>query len=294
MVTSIPLVSPTPDSDRADYTIEQAWDTYTAEEHDVWRILFRRQCEILPGLAIPEFMTGIDALGMTDDGIPDFRIMNERLKEATGWAVVAVPDLVPDPVFFEHLANRRFPAGRFIRRRAQLDYLEEPDIFHDVFGHVPLLMNPVFADYMEAYGKGGMRAAGRDCLHQLARLYWYTVEFGLIDTPDGLRIYGAGILSSKTESFFSLNDPSPHRIKFDLLRLLRTNYRIDDFQEIYFVIDSFEQLFSETLQDFGPIYDALGGLSELAPFDLDPNDGIINQGTGTYATEKLLAEGRSR
>lgn len=279
-------VSQTPQTTRDDYTIDQDWHRYTPEEHDVWRALYRRQCNLLPGLAVPEFSQGLELLGMSENHIPNFAETNETLKTLTGWQVVAVPDLVPDAVFFEHLANRRFPAGRFIRTRSQLDYLQEPDVFHDVFGHVPLLANEVFADYLEAYGQGGLRALGRDCLHQLARLYWYTVEFGLVDTPEGLRIYGAGILSSKTESVFSLQDESPHRVNFDLLRLMRTNYRIDDFQEIYFVIDGFDQLFGETLQDFGAIYDALEILPELAPGELDPNDVILNKGTGTYATMK--------
>ena len=279
-----PLVSETPASTRADYTIDQNWDAYTDEEHDVWKVLYRRQCALLPGLVVPEFMKGLELLHMDEKHIPEFGALNERLKALTGWEVVAVPDLVPDDVFFEHLANRRFPAGRFIRRREQLDYLQEPDVFHDVFGHVPLLADPVFADYMEAYGKGGLRALGRDVLHKLARLYWYTVEFGLMETDEGLRIYGAGIVSSKTESLFSLQDPSPHRIKFNLLRLLRTNYKIDDFQQIYFVIESFKQLFDETLQDFAPIYDALEKLSDLMPADVIRDDDVVNIGTQAYAS----------
>ena len=159
----------------------------------------------------------------------------------TGWRVVAVPGLVPDDVFFEHLAHRRFVAGRFIRKPEQLDYLQEPDVFHDLFGHVPLLSDPVFADYMQAYGLGGLKALRLNALEKLARLYWYTVEFGLIAEPGGLRLYGAGILSSFGESQFALDDPSPHRIKFDLMRVMRTRYRIDDYQQNYFVIDNFEE-----------------------------------------------------
>jgi phenylalanine-4-hydroxylase len=275
--------SVTPVSDRPDYTIDQNWAEYTAQEHDIWRQLYERQMEILPGRAVPEFLQGIENLDLIKEQIPDFEVLNKSLMEATGWQVVAVPDLVPDEVFFEHLANRRFPAGRFIRRQDQLDYLEEPDIFHDVFGHVPLLANPTFANYMEAYGKGGLRAMGRDVLHKLARLYWYTVEFGLIQTDEGLRIYGAGILSSKTECVFALADPSPNRVIFDLERLLRTNYRIDDFQEIYFVIESFKQLFDETYQDFGSIYDALEGTSDYCPSDLASSDRVLTHGTGAYA-----------
>ncbi len=292
MTNSSPQHSETPKSTRDDYTIDQNWETYTDEEHDVWHTLYKRQAELLPGRAVPQFLEGMEKLDVVADGIPDFRKLNKILMNLTGWEVVAVPDLVPDDVFFDHLANKRFPAGRFIRRREQLDYLEEPDIFHDVFGHVPLLTHQTYADYMEAYGKGGLRALGRDCLHQLARLYWYTVEFGLIKTDKGLRVYGAGILSSKTETVFSLADPSPHRVIFDLRRLLRTNYRIDDFQEIYFVLESFDQLFKETLQDFGPIYDELESMSEYQPSDLDPGDKVLTHGTGTYADaqrQKLAA-----
>lgn len=275
--------SKTPASTRADFTIDQNWASYSDAEHEVWGRLYRRQTEILPGRVVPEFLAGLDALHMDEKHIPDFRVLNEKLKSLTGWIVVAVPELVPDDIFFEHLANRRFPVGRFIRRPEQIDYLEEPDVFHDVFGHVPLLATQVFADYMEAYGKGGLRALGRDVLHKLARLYWYTVEFGLMQTPEGLRIYGAGIVSSKTESLFSLEDASPTRVHFDLKRLLRTNYKIDDFQQVYFVIDDFKQLFDETLKDFGPIYDALENLCDLAPQDVLAEDDIINTGTQAYA-----------
>ncbi len=184
--------------------------------------------------------------------------LSDRLEKITGWRVVPVAELVPDDIFFNHLANRRFPAGAFIRPESQMDYLEEPDIFHDVFGHVPLLANPVFADFMQAYGKGGQRALELGCLKNLARLYWYTVEFGLIQSAAGLRIFGAGIMSSMTESVFALDDPSPHRVAFNLERVMRTNYIIDDFQQTYFVIDSFQSLLDECYRDFGPIYAWIG------------------------------------
>jgi phenylalanine-4-hydroxylase len=189
---------------------------------------------------------------------------------------------VPDDVFFEHLANRRFPAGQFIRKPHELDYLEEPDVFHDVFGHVPLLMNPVFADYMEAYGRGGVKAhaIGPDALQNLTRLYWYTVEFGLIDTPDGLRIYGAGIVSSKGESLYSLEPAAPNHIGFDLQRIMRTKYRIDTFQKTYFVIDSFEQLMQATSPDFTPIYAALADQAHLPAGDVQDDDRVFQKGTG--------------
>src|SRR5271154_9365 len=206
----------------SDFTIEQNWRGYSEEEHAVWRLLFERQQKLLVGRACGEYLDGLGALGVAAGGIPDFRRLSDVLERATGWRIVAVPGLVPDAVFFEHLANRRFPSTCFIRRPDQLDYLEEPDIFHDVFGHVPMLMNPIFADYMQAYGQGGLKALGLDSLHRLARLYWYTVEFGLIRTPSGLRIYGSGIVSSKGESIYCLDSSSPNRVGFDLMRIMRT------------------------------------------------------------------------
>lgn len=267
-----------------DYTVDQNWEQFTPEEHDRWDRLYARQGKLLPGRACNEFIEGLEALSLSHSGIPNFELLSDRLEKLTGWRIVAVPDLVPDDVFFDHLANRRFPAGSFIRPEAQLDYLQEPDVFHDVYGHVPLLANPVFADYMEAYGKGGQRAAGRGVLQNLARLYWYTVEFGLINTPEGLRIYGAGILSSKSESIFSLEDNSPNRIHFDLERLMRTEYRIDDFQQIYWVINDFEELLNATYQNFGPIYDRLTADDTSYPVDtVLSQDWVHNMGTQAYA-----------
>jgi phenylalanine-4-hydroxylase len=263
---------------RADFTIEQDWAAYTAEEHDIWRTLFHRQERILRGRACSEYMDGLRGLGVAADGIPDFRRLNDVLGRTTQWSIVAVPGLVPDAVFFEHLANRRFPSTCFIRTRAQLDYLQEPDIFHDIYGHVPLLMNPIFADYMQAYGQGGLKALGLGALHNLARLYWYTVEFGLIRTQEGLRIYGSGILSSKGESIYCLEDPAPNRIAFDLLRVMRTQYRIDDYQESYFVIDGFEQLFEATRPDFTPYYAALRGQPDIKPGELVAGDRVLHEG----------------
>ena len=267
----------------ADWTIPQDWQAYTAAEHQTWVTLYERQMKILPGLACDAFMKGLDALDLHGGGIPDFERMSELLRALTGWTVVAVPGLVPDDVFFDHLANRRFPAGQFIRKPDQLDYIQEPDVFHDVFGHVPMLADPVFADYMQAYGQGGARALGLGQLQNLARLYWYTVEFGLMLTPEGLRIYGAGILSSKTESDFCLHDPSPNRLGLDLERVMRTLYRIDDFQQVYFVIDSLDQLLAETQKDFGPIYDRLKGAEDLPIEAILPADKVFTRGTQAYA-----------
>ena len=268
----------------ADYTVDQNWEHFTAEEHDRWDRLYARQNKLLPGLACDEFIAGIEKLQLSKSGIPNFERLSDRLEKLTGWRVVAVPDLVPDDVFFDHLANRRFPAGNFIRSEENLDYLQEPDVFHDVYGHVPLLADPVFADYMEAYGKGGQRAMGRGVLTNLARLYWYTVEFGLIKTDKGMRIYGAGILSSKSESIFSLEDASPHRIHFDLKRLMQTDYRIDDFQQTYWVINDFEELLNATYKDFGPLYDVLEA-DETAhkPDAILAADILHSTGTQAYA-----------
>ena len=255
---------------------EQRWDDYTAEQHAIWRTLFRRQERVLVSRACREFLAGVEALGVAADGIPDFRRLNDVLERRTGWRVVAVPGLVPDDVFFDHLAHRRFPSTCFIRGADQLDYLQEPDVFHDVFGHVPMLVNPVFADYMQAYGEGGLKALGLGTLHHLARLYWYTVEFGLVATAEGPRIYGSGIASSKGESIFSLESPQPRRVRFDLLRVMRTRYRIDRYQATYFVIDSFEQLFAATRPDFTPYYAALASLSDLAADAVLPTDMVID------------------
>jgi phenylalanine-4-hydroxylase len=270
---------------RGSHVIDQDWAAYTPEEHQVWDTLFERQSALLHGRATPEFLCGLEFLRLDNKGIPKLELLNNRLRAATGWEVVAVPGLVPEAVFFEHLANRRFPAGRFIRKVDQLDYLEEPDIFHDVFGHVPMLADPVYADYMVAYGQGGLRALGFDALECLARLYWYTVEFGLIETAQGLRLFGAGIVSSAAESCFALDDPSPNRLGFDLARVMRTAYRIDDFQQSYFVIPSFEALLNITVQtDFYPLYQALKQQEVLGVTSVLPTDKVYHIGTQAHAT----------
>lgn len=268
---------------KSDYTLDQDWKKFTRDEHALWDTLYRRQRIILQNRAFDEFLRCQDDLQLSKSGIPNFEELSERLYKRTKWAIVAVPDLVPDEVFFTHLSKRCFPCSDFIRRPDQIDYIQEPDIFHDVFGHIPLLANPVFADYMEAYGKGGLRAAGSGHLAHLARLYWYTVEFGLIKTEKGLRIYGSGIASSRTESLFALEDPSPNRIHFNLMRVMQTKYRIDDFQQVYFVIDSIEELFSATLQNFENIYKKLQALPDLAITELIPSDLVYTRGTQEYA-----------
>ncbi len=279
-----------PEGAADDWTIAQSWEKYSSAEHAMWDRLFERQAKMLPGRAAPEFLEGLDILRLSKPGIPNFNELSDRLMNATGWQVVAVPGLVPDDVFFDHLANRRFVSGNFIRTPEQLDYLQEPDIFHDVFGHVPLLANPVFADYMQAYGKGGQRAHAYGAIDMLARLYWYTVEFGLINTAEGLRIFGAGIVSSYGESNFALDSASPNRLGFDLRRLMRTRYRIDDFQQTYFVIESFDDLLEQTLNtDFAPLYLEIDGLDDYATDVVLPSDQVVSRGTQDYAQSRGLA-----
>ena len=276
---------------RADFTIDQHWERYGTAQHAVWKTLFERQAKVLPGRACDEFLEGLAKLRLVSDHIPDLERLSDGLETLTGWRVVAVPSLVPDEIFFDHLANRRFPAGQFIRDAKQLDYIEEPDIFHDVFGHVPMLAHPVFADYMQAYGKGGVRALTQfHALKNLARLYWYTVEFGLIEGPEGLRIYGSGIVSSRSESIYAVESPSPNRIGFDLERVMRTDYRIDDFQESYFVIGSFEDLFAETYKDFAALYAKLKSGPSYKPGDILAGDHVHHRGSHTYVGGSHAAE----
>ena len=272
--------------ERPDWTIDQGWSQYTPQEHAVWKTLFERQSKLLPGRACDEFVRGMQDLPIGPDQIPNFEQLSETLSQRTGWQIVAVPGLVPDDVFFEHLAHRRFPAGHFIRKPHELDYLEEPDVFHDVFGHVPMLMNPAIADYIQAYGEGGLRAKRLGVLEKLARVYWYTVEFGLVKQPDGLRVYGAGIASSATETVFSVEDDSPNRVAFDLERVMRTNYRIDDFQETYFVLDNLNDLLELARIDFAPLYERVAGASDFEPGDILPTDTVLTRGSGRYHAAK--------
>jgi phenylalanine-4-hydroxylase len=287
MATDTHVLASPPPGASADWTIPQDWSHYTPEEHATWDTLFARQARLLPGRASEAYLRGLDVLKLSKPGIPDFEELSDRLMKLTGWQVIAVPGLVPDDVFFDHMANRRFVAGNFIRRPDQLDYLQEPDVFHDVFGHVPMLADPVFADYLEAYGKGGQRAMGMEALKYLGRLYWYTVEFGLIAEPEGLRIYGSGIVSSYSESQFALDDPSPNRIGFDLARVMRTEYRIDDFQQNYFVIPSFDELLRVTVEtDFAPLYDTLRAQPDIPVAEIVRGDNLMTFGTQDYARAK--------
>lgn len=262
--------------------VEQPWADYTATDHEVWATLFARQQQLLVGRASEEFLRNQLTMGMSADRIPKFDDLNRMLRAATGWEIIGVEGLLPELDFFDHLANRRFPVTWWIRKPEQLDYLAEPDLFHDLFGHVPLLMNPMFADYMAAYGRGGVKAhgIGPQALANLTRLYWYTVEFGLIREAGGLRIYGAGILSSKGESFHCLDSAAPNRIGFDLERIMRTRYRIDSYQKTYFVIDSYQQLMDATRPDFTPIYARVGAQDSMPAGTVLDTDAVFHRGTG--------------
>ena len=247
----------------ADYTCTQDYASYTAADHDTYRRLYERQRALLPGLASQAFIDALPSLGASDR-IPRFEEVNERLYKATGWELVGVPGLIPEVPFFTLLANRKFPVTDWIRKPEEFEYIVEPDIFHDLFGHVPLLFNPVFGDYVQRYGQGGLKAQGLGSCEMLSRLYWYTIEFGLIREAGELRAYGAGILSSSGELAYAVQSPEPQRIALQLERTMRTRYKIDTYQQTYFVIDSFEQLFEMTAADFAPIYERLRGLPEFA------------------------------
>lgn len=268
------LASPMPPAGAAeDWTVPQRWDELTAEDHWVWDTLFARQQTLLHGRAVEAFEQGLDVLHLSRPGVPNFDELNDKLDARTGWTVVAVPGLVPDDVFFRHLSERRFPAGNFIRAADQLDYLEEPDVFHDVFGHVPLLAQPDVADFMQALGHLGLQALDQGALHRLARLYWYTVEFGLARERGDLKIYGAGILSSFGESHYSLESAKPHRLDFDLKRVLRTSYRTDSFQLSYFVIERFQDVLKLVLRnDLPSLYEELDRLPDLSPCTVEEHD----------------------
>jgi len=259
---------------RADYTCEQDWNAYAAEEHALYDRLLARQIRQMPGQACEEFIHALPQLA-GGRGIPRFDAISDKLRRATRWEIVAVPGLIPEQAFFQLLAARRFPLTVWLRKPEEFDYIVEPDVFHDLYGHVPLLFNPVFADYMQAFGAGGLKAHGLQALEFLARLYWYTVEFGLITTPRGLRAYGAGILSSAGETAYSLTSMQPQRLPFELQRVLRTPYRIDDYQATYFVVDSFAQLFDATAPDFTPIYERVAALPPLKVNDRLPGERVF-------------------
>jgi len=260
-----------------DYTVHQEYSAYTDVHQDTWRRLYARQRELVPTRACAAYLRALDELETLryGDSIPRFDQVNEKLQAATRWELVPVPGLLPDDVFFSHLARRRFPTTVWIRDPEEFDYIVEPDLFHDFFGHVPMIFSPAIADYLQAYGEGGMKAARLGGLKYLARLYWYTIEFGLVREAGHPRAYGAGILSSPAELRFSVDAEGPHRISFDLIRAMQTRYLIDDFQKTYFVIQSFGQLFEETAPDFSLLYRALERLPELEADTHLPTDHTV-------------------
>ena len=272
-----------------DFSIVLDWSSYTPAEHDRWNRLYARCIETLKSRACPEYLEAITKLNLGGNGIPDMSRLSDELEKYNGWRVVPVAGIVPDYAFFDHLANKQFPAGAFIRPEHELDYLEEPDIFHDIFGHIPLLTNPAYAEFSQAYGKARKRAIEYDCLENLITLYWFTIEFGLVRSGDDLKLFGAGMMSSAAEAKFALEDPSPNRIAFDLERSMRTKALIDDFQQTYFVIDSFEALLAACAQDFGPIYERVAGKDLYQPHEILPSDEIIHRGTRAYFLDKQKA-----
>jgi len=263
--------------------LEKEQTNYDSGDDAVWNDLFARQMEILPGRACTAFMEGLDKLDLGRGGVPEFARLSQELDALTGWSVVPVPMLIPDHVFFWHLANRRFPAGNFIRTRETFDYIQEPDVFHDVFGHVPMLTDPVYADYMQEYGRAGWKAMRYNRLKALGALYWYTVEFGLIAEDAGIRAYGAGILSGPTEARFAVEAQSPNRIMLNVDRVMRTDYVISDLQPTYFVIESFEDLYRQTVErDFDRLYRNLAPGFTYANSAVIDVDNVVNRGTLEY------------
>ena len=279
-VFTAPLVRP---AGLGDDWLEPAQHRYSSDEDAVWDALFARQLQVLPGRAASAFLKGLERLDLGKGGVPDFARITAELTALTGWSVVPVPMLIPDHVFFWHLANRRFPAGNFIRSRNQFDYIQEPDVFHDVFGHVPMLADPVYADYMQEYGRAGWKAMRYNRLKALGALYWYTVEFGLIQESDGIKAYGAGILSGPSEAVYAVEAHSPNRIMLNVDRVMRTDYVIDDLQPTYFVIESFESLYHDTVErDFDRLYRSLGAAFTYANTAVIDIDDVLHRGSQEY------------
>jgi phenylalanine-4-hydroxylase len=224
--------------------MKQEYDKYTEEDQKVWGVLFDRQMPSLTTAATKEFMLGVKQVGFNGMKIPNFEETNKILSSLTGWEIYAVPGIVEDGLFFELMANKKFPATTWVRKMSQLDYLEEPDMFHDVFAHIPLLANQEFVDFLQAISQFGHEWIDDEwAIHLLSRIYWYTIEFGLIRENNELRIYGAGILSSSGETKFSLSR-KPEYFDFDVDLILDTTYRKDKMQDKYFIIDSYEQLYN--------------------------------------------------
>lgn len=278
-----------------DWTMPQNWDAFTPEQHDTWKKLFEQQSMALDGYASRAFLRGLDILKLSQPGIPDLRELNARLKPATGWEVVAVPGFIPNQPFFEHLANRRFPVANFLRSPENIAYSEEPDMFHDLFGHVPTLTDPVFSDFLVAYGEAGLRAEKLGASDYLGRLWLYTVEFGLVVEDGNLRAFGGGLLSSFAETVSALTSPDVRRIRLDVERVMRTKYNFDEFQRVYFVVDSFDHLLRETEEtDFADVYRKIADQPSLEPDDDWPGDQLyegalasVEQGIEPGATQNV-------
>lgn len=258
-----------------DFTMAQDMSAYTPAEHELWRRLFHRQCEVAKRFAASAFLSGMKNLDMSADRIPDFEVASKRLRQLTGWEIVAVPGLIPDDAFFRHLAHRRFPVTVWIREEHEIDYLVEPDFFHDFFGHVPLLTQPIFADYLQEYGRKGEQAMAMGATKVLARLFWYMVEFGLIRENGNIKAYGAGMLSSATETAYSVTSPEPQRLRFDLARVMSTDFRIDAFQETYFVLESYDELFAAMKQPFALLYRQLLATPAIPARTIRAGDSVV-------------------
>jgi phenylalanine-4-hydroxylase len=257
-----------PEGVAADWTMPQNWQAFTAQQHETWRTLFDQQSAALDGYACRSFLDGLDILRRLKRGVPDFAELNALLKPASGWEVVAVPGWIPNQPFFEHLANKRFPAANFVRPPEQIAYSEEPDMFHDIFGHIPMLTDPAFSDFLVAYGEAGLRAEKLGASDYLGRLWLYTVEFGLIVENGELRAFGGGLMSSFAETLSALTAPEPRRIWLDIERVMRTRYNFDEFQQIYFVVASFEDLLRATEEtDFASLYRKIADQPALEPGD---------------------------
>jgi phenylalanine-4-hydroxylase len=262
---------------RADFTIDQDLRAYTPADQETWSRLYRRQSALAERHACAEFLDGLRRLDVAE-GVPDLERVSDALHARTRWRLVAVPGFIPDGAFFAHLAQRRLPVTIWLRKPEEMDYLVEPDIFHDFFGHVPMLFHPVFADYVQLYGQRGLEAADADALPLLARLYWYTVEFGLIETAAGLRAFGAGILSSAGETPYATGSPVPNRVRFAPERVMRTAYMIDAYQKTYFVVRSLKELHAAVAQDLRPAFARLAGAAPLDPGRLQPGDEVLAHG----------------
>lgn len=259
-----------------DYLVQQNRDAYSKENHEIWKMLCKRQKEILKERAFDLYLDCIDALDINEHELPDFKYINELLHSKTGWEILPVKGYIPPEDFFYFLAQKKFPSTTFIRTMEQLDYLQEPDIFHDIFGHIPLLANPVFADYMHIFGQKGFEGLKKGYIDYITRLYWFTVEFGLIQSPKGLRIYGSGILSSKGESIYCLEEQGLARLPFDVTRIMRTWFRIDEYQKLYFVIPDLETLFNAIQTDLQKHYDEAQKLGDIPDYKLIPGDVVIS------------------